>query len=158
MSNKMDVAESDPVSPAMQALLGLFATDLKTVPFPDMDLSVLKAAADQVHARAEAVERAQAALEAARAELHQSQEHLLQKGQRALAYARVYAEEHPALAEKLEAISLPRPLRRPPGKEAEDAGSPPKRRGRPPKARPSASLFTEAGPSSQPEGAAQDAA
>lgn len=154
----MDVAESDPVSPTMQALLGLFATDLKTVPFPDMDLSVLKAAADQVHARAEAVERAQAALEAARAELHQSQEHLLQKGQRALAYARVYAEEHPALAEKLDAIQLHRPLRRPSVKEAQESDGAPKRRGRPPKARPSASLFTDPGVAAPPEDAAQDAA
>lgn len=139
-----EAVESDALPPAMHALLRLFSTELKAVTFPDLDGSVLEAAARQVHERSEALVRAQAALDAARVELHESQERLLQKGQRALAYVRVYAEEHPELAEQLEAIHLPRPAGRS-AREATDPAAAPKRRGRPPKASgPSASLFADA--------------
>lgn len=142
-----EVPQTDPISPALRALLGLFATDLDTVQFPDTGLDVLEAATQQVKACAEAVSRAQVALETARRALNESQEALLQKGQRALAYARVYAEERPELAQKLEAISLPRPPRKVSGSEVENGNGAPKRRGRPPKTRPSASLFAEGGAS-----------
>jgi|GEM_PF-1883156 len=139
-----EVVESDALPPAMHALLRLFSTELHAVTFPDLDRSVLEAAAGQVKERTEALARAQAALDAARAELQESQERLLQKGQRALAYVRVYAEEHPELAALLEAIHLPRPAVRT-SREAADPATAPKRRGRPPKGSgPSASLFADA--------------
>jgi hypothetical protein len=145
-----DVTENDPISPALHALMRLFATDLKAVKFPDMDRAVLEAEAAQVAERAEALARAQASLDAARTELQESQERLLQKGQRALAYVRVFAEEHPELAHQLEGISLPRPGGRS-SREADDATAAPKRRGRPPKASgPSASLFTDARAAPEP--------
>ena len=149
-----DVTENDPISPALHSLLDLFASDLKQVKFPDMDAAVLQDAAARVRERAEALARAQSAMEAARLALHESQEALLQRGQRALAYVRVFAEENAELSAKLDGISLPRAARK---SARTDAGaqaeapvqvandeSAPKRRGRPPKARPApgaASLF-----------------
>jgi ATP-dependent Clp protease ATP-binding subunit ClpA len=145
-----DANENDPISPAMRALLEVFSTELSEVKFPDVDAEVLDEAAARVKAQAEAVAQAQAALEAARQALGESQEALLQKGQRALAYARVFAEEDAALSTKLEAISLPRAARKvaraeagAPEVVAQNDESAPKRRGRPPKARPSAPLFAD---------------
>jgi hypothetical protein len=146
-----DATENDVISPAMRALLEVFSTELSEVKFPDVDAEVLEEAAGRVKAQAEAVAKAQAALEAARQELAEGQEALLQKGQRALAYARVFAEEDAALSAKLEAIGLPRTARkvaRPEGSVAAEAPaqndeSAPRRRGRPPKSRPSAPLFAD---------------
>ena len=146
-----DVTENDPISPAMRALLEVFSTDLSEVKFPDVDAEVLEEAAARVKAQADAVAQAQAALEAARQVLAEGQEALVQKGQRALAYARVFAEEDAELSTKLEAISLPRAGRKVARAEggvtaeapAQSDESAPKRRGRPPKSRPSAPLFAE---------------
>jgi hypothetical protein len=147
-----DPSGNDPISPALQDLLKLFGQELATVKFPDMDRGVLEEAAAGVKEKAEAVARAQAALDAARQSLHESQEALLQKGQRALAYARIFAEDDAELSEKLDAISLPRPVRKAPRMEgtltleapsAQGEESAPRRRGRPPKARTSAPLFSE---------------
>ncbi|MGZ3460053.1 MAG: hypothetical protein ACXU86_16295, partial [Archangium sp.] len=101
-----------------------------------------------------------AALEAARQVLADGQEALLQKGQRALAYARVFAEEDAALSTRLEAISLPKPARKGVGgvvaeAPAQNDESAPRRRGRPPKSRPSAPLFAEG---SSPEALAAESA
>ena len=147
-----DPSGSDPISPALQDLLKLFGQDLATVKFPDLDRSVLQEAAERVKEKAEVVARAQAALEAARQSLYESQEALLQKGQRALAYARIFAEDDAELSAKLDGISLPRPVRKAsraegavaleaPAVQAEESA--PRRRGRPPKARSSAPLFSE---------------
>lgn len=144
-----DVTENDPISPAMHALLRLFGNELKAVKFPDLDRGVLEAAAEQVKERAIALAHAQASLDAARHALHDSQEALLQKGQRALAYVRIFAEENPELAQQLDGISLQRPLRKTPAREgagAVEENAAPKRRGRPPKVpRPTDSLFAEPG-------------
>jgi ElaB/YqjD/DUF883 family membrane-anchored ribosome-binding protein len=151
-----DAFENDPISPAVHALLELFTHELAEVKFPDVDGEVLQDAAERVRERAEELARAQAALEAARQALQESQEALQQKGQRALSYARVYAEDDADLSLKLEAIQLPKPARkvaRADGAPAVEASAvseenAPKRRGRPPKARPTngASLFSEGTP------------
>ncbi len=147
-----DSNENDPISPALRALLELFSTELAEVRFPDMNGEVLDAAAEQVREQAEAVARAQAALESARQALHESQEALLQKGQRALAYARVFSEENAELTARLDGIHLPKPARKGAASGADAASAAqgndenaPRRRGRPPKARAAsgASLFAE---------------
>ena len=154
-----DANENDPISPAMRALLEVFSTDLAEVKFPDVDTEVLEEGAGRVRAQAEAVARAQAALEAARQALADSQDALLQKVQRALAYARVFSEEDADLSQRLEAIHLPKRGARPePSATAPETGGPndensPKRRGRPPKSRPSAPLFSDG---SSPEGASAE--
>ncbi|QSQ21105.1 hypothetical protein JY651_38825 [Pyxidicoccus parkwayensis] len=150
-----DSNENDPISPALRALLELFATELNEVRFPDVDAEVLDDAAAVVREKAELVAKAQAALEAARQALHESQDALLLKGQRALAYARVFSEDNAELSAKLEGISLPRATRKSPraeGTAAEPVATAqgndenaPKRRGRPPKVRPATggTLFSD---------------
>ncbi len=143
----MNAGES-PIPESLRALLGLFETEFKDVKFPDVDVEVLADAGRKVLSAAERVAQAEAALEAAELALQEQQDALLAKGQRALAYARVFAEESPELSEKLQAISLPRAQRRakagePPAASAEVA--PVRRRGRPPKIKPEApNLFADA--------------
>ena len=153
-----DVNENDPISPAMRALLDVFSNELAEVKFPDVDSEVLEEAAGRVRSQAEAVTRALAALEAARQALAESQDQLLQKGHRALAYARVFAEEDIDLSMKVEAINLPKRGSRPEVGTSDAASqnddNAPKRRGRPPKSRPSAPLFADG---SSPEATAAEA-
>ncbi len=150
-----DAFENDPISPAVHALLELFTHELAQVKFPDVDGEVLLDAVERVRERAEEVARAQAALEAARQALQESQEVLQQKGPRALSYARVFAEDDAELSLKLETIQLAKPARKvvrvegaPAVEAAANEENAPKRRGRPPKARPAngASLFSEGTP------------
>lgn len=101
------------ISPPIQALLELFDTALSDVRFADLDAAALAALAAQVNAAAEGVAAKQAALEEANASLLERQNVLLQQAQRALAYARVYAENDFELRAKLDAIALPRAPRRP---------------------------------------------
>jgi len=98
--------------PAVQALLDLFATSLADVRFADVDGPSLARCAAEVEAAAQAETVARLALDAAQLALHEKQEALLQRAQRALAYARVYAESDPTLAASLETIGLPRVPRR----------------------------------------------
>jgi hypothetical protein len=101
------------ISPQIQGVLDLFSSTLGDVKFGDVDACSLARAADDVQSAADVVASAQAALDAARSTLHEREETLLLHAQRALAYARVYAETDEALSAQLEAITLPRPPRRP---------------------------------------------
>lgn len=100
-------AES-PLSSGVQAVIELFASELAELKFPDVDQVVLGEAAARVLTQAETVAAAEAALTAAREALSDAQELLLGKCQRALAYARVYAEEDRELLRRLDGISLSR--------------------------------------------------
>ena len=127
----------DSIPAPIQAVLALFTKELADVKFPDVDVDVLQLAAEEVHSAAGAVSRAEAALATARAALSDRQEALLAKAQRALAYARVFAEEDTGLAPHLESIVLPRPRRQ---KAEGDTAAPaadiePARRQRPAKSR-----------------------
>lgn len=97
-----------PIASAVQAVLDLFDGELGDLKFPDLDQSVLQEAAIAVHEKAEAQARAEAALLAARESLQESQEALLHRCQRALAYARIYAEDNAELLARIEGIELPR--------------------------------------------------
>ncbi len=102
----------------IQALLDLFTTSLADVRFADVDGQTLASCAAEVEVAAKALASAQVTLDAAREALQFRQDALLQRAQRALAYARVYADADEALTRELDAISLPRPPRR---ARAEDA-------------------------------------
>jgi len=121
----------------VRAILDLFATELGAVHFADVDAQSLARLAADVDGAAAAVDAAQAALDATRSALHERREALLQQAHRALAYARVYAESDAALSERIDAIALPRPARRPRDGAAEAAAPEselapvPRRRGRP---------------------------
>ena len=143
---------SEAVSPAVRSVLDLYAAELAPVKFPDLDADILRAAAALATQRAEEMAQAESALEKARTGVVEAQDALLLKAHRALAYAKVFAEEDPALTAKIEAIALPRTPRRQllrgfeplapvgasPPAEATSApiagGAAPRRRGRPPKA------------------------
>ncbi len=96
----------------VQTVLDLFATHLPDVRFGEVDAQSLARVASEVEAAAGVVTTAQAAVDSARATLIERQESLLQQVQRALAYARVYAEADPELTARLEAVTLPRGARR----------------------------------------------
>ncbi|HWA74384.1 MAG TPA: hypothetical protein VG937_18695 [Polyangiaceae bacterium] len=112
------------ISPPIQALLELFDTALSDVRFADLDAAALSALAGQVTAAAQGVAAKQAALEEANATLLERQNALLQQAQRALAYARVYAENDFELRAKLEAIALPRAPRRPRAETSSSSAEP----------------------------------
>jgi hypothetical protein len=103
---------TDAISPPIQSLLELFTTSLADVRFADLDGQTLARLAAAVNTAAEAVAAAQSTLDAAREALNERQETLLHQSQRALAYARVFAESDETLTVQLDAISLPRPTRR----------------------------------------------
>jgi hypothetical protein len=134
----------NPIPTAIQEVLDLFEDQLAPVTFGGLETRVLTAAAETVRVAADALAAAEAAAEAARAVLAERQEELAQKAQRALAYARIYAEDDPPLLEKVEAIALPRAGRRA-AREEEPAQTghvlPPRRRGRPPKSDANGSLL-----------------
>jgi hypothetical protein len=134
----------DSIPPFIKTVLDLFASDLAEVKFPDVDQKSLAEAALEAQAQAEEAAGAEEALRSAMAALAAKQEELQQKAQRALAYAAVYAQGNPELHAKVEAaaraagFSKPRPAQKeratPPA--SADPQAAPRRRGRPPKAKP----------------------
>lgn len=131
----------DPISGALRDLLAVFADALGDVKFPDVDARALGTQAKQIEERFGEVRRAEAALVEARRKLGEAQDGLLQRAQRALAYARVFADGDPTLTARLDAIALPR------ARAARSATVPatddaPKKRGRPRKVpAPGTTLF-----------------
>lgn len=127
-----------PADPAAH-VLELFATDLRNVPFPDVDHTSLAAAHEAVQAALREVAEAEAMLEAAHQALIARQEELAHKASRGLAYAKIYAEADDALADKVAMIAaLPGLSGRARKTSSDAAASPaaPKRRGRPAKTQP----------------------
>jgi hypothetical protein len=89
-------------------VLELFQGPLADQRFADLDAEVLSKSASLVEAAAAAVAEQEAQLTELRQTLADRQEALLLLAQRALAYARVYAENDSTLSEELSRISLPR--------------------------------------------------
>ena len=100
------------IPPPIQTVLDLFSTHLADVRFGDIDAPSLARLAADVQAASDVATAAQIALDSARITLHERQEALLHHAQRALAYARVYAEADESLSACLEAVTLPRAARR----------------------------------------------
>jgi len=95
-------------SPAIQSVLALFKGPLASVRFADIDAAGLASLAAEVESAASDVNDHEAKLAELRRALAERQEALLVLVQRALAYARVYAESNDALLEELNRIALPR--------------------------------------------------
>jgi hypothetical protein len=114
--------------------MDFFRAELASVQFPGVDAKVLDTASARIDAALETVRRAETELDAARATLAAAQDDAQQKAQRALAYARVYAQDNPSLLARLDALSSP----------AIATAPAPRRRGRPPKS--STPLFAEPEP------------
>ena len=98
----------DALPEGLPELLDLFAHSLADVRFGDLDAKVLATAASDVTDAASAMAAAERALETARAALAAAQEVLLLQANRALAYARVFAEPDEELLARVNAITLPR--------------------------------------------------
>jgi hypothetical protein len=134
----------------MKPLLELFESSLADVRFADVDAQALASAAGEVEAAEGELNAAQAVVDAARAKLSDRQEMLLLAAHRALAYARVYAEPDEALSARVNAIALPRPVRR--ARAGGDAlvlspdPAPPAGDGARPRGRPRKPASREAGP------------
>ncbi|HET9930847.1 MAG TPA: hypothetical protein VFQ35_09180 [Polyangiaceae bacterium] len=94
-------------------MLDLFERELKAVRFGDLDSTRLLGLADEVREAAEALAAHEARTAELRSALAERQEILLQQAQRALAFARIHAEDDAALTAKLGEISLPRAPKRP---------------------------------------------
>jgi hypothetical protein len=101
------------ISPPVQAVIDLFADPLRELRFADVDAATLGKLAASVEAAADVVLATETELARQRQTLQERQDALVQHAQRALAYARIYAETDAGLAERLDQIALPRGSRRP---------------------------------------------
>ena len=119
---------------SIEKLVELFTQKLANVEFPGAGTTVLTQAIDAARAAADRLAVAEAAAHAERAALAEAEAELMRKAQRALAYARIYAEEAPALGTLLDAIVL-RP------EVAATAVPEPRKRGRPRKVASGTPLF-----------------
>jgi len=96
------------LSAPVQAVLELFKGPLSDVRFADVDAAGLANLATEVEGAAKAVAQQEAQLNELRQTLADRQDALLLLAQRAVAYARVYAEHDEALTAQLANITLPR--------------------------------------------------
>ena len=103
---------NDPIPSAVQEVVDLFVHELASLKFGDLEPSGLAQTCEEVKGLAADVAHTELELENARTRLADKRDALLQQAQRALAYARVYAESRPELASRLERITLPRSVRR----------------------------------------------
>ena len=105
----MTLHDIDPVTQPVRDALPLFEGALKDVRFPDVDAASLATSAQEVEQRFAELRRLEASIDEAKRAVADAFEGLLQKTQRGLAYARVFAEGDDALRARLDAIHLPRP-------------------------------------------------
>jgi TolA-binding protein len=126
----------DPTPALARQVLELYAGELAQVQFPDLDLALLEAAREQVRDAQLEIERVEATLAQAQAALGDKLQQLNGKIERALAYARVFAQGDPVLAPRIAEIG-----RRKAAPEAD--GGEPKPRGRKKKADSASDLFGE---------------
>jgi hypothetical protein len=95
------------IPPTTSALLELFEGPLQNVHFPQADGESLNAASKAFEAAHAAVLQAQLALDCARTSLLETTAHLQQLTERTLAYARIYAQDHPDLLMTLPVAQRP---------------------------------------------------
>jgi len=127
----MPTAPSAPsaLPPFARDVLELYATALAEVRFPDVDLGTLESCADALREAQEEVERLDAELQAAQERVQERTSALLARADRALSYARIYAEDNADLSARIGAIGGSAP-----GDEAASVGA--RKRGRPRKVAP----------------------
>jgi len=126
----------DPVPALAREVIDLYAEALASVRFPDLDITVLEGMSQELGAAQCEVERLEAELEAARNRLQIQADSLVARAQRALAYARVFAEGDPTLSARVAEIRGEEPsARRDP--------IPPKRRARTRKSETGNELFDD---------------
>jgi hypothetical protein len=104
-TQKIQSPERDPVGSFEHAVLALFEGPLSAVGFPGVDRAVLLEAVRAANEAQLVVEAAERDLEHSRRELGDKMTELGKLARRALAYARVLAEDDASLADKLESLS-----------------------------------------------------
>ncbi|MET0284046.1 MAG: hypothetical protein ABW352_06235 [Polyangiales bacterium] len=114
---------SGALTPFSREVLELYASELASVRFPDLDLPALQALAAEVGDAQGEVDDLEAQLLEARQRVAERNATLKARAERALAYARIYAEGNTTLSERIDAIRKP----------ANPSEAAPKKRGRPPK-------------------------
>jgi hypothetical protein len=100
----------DPVPPEVHAVIALFANQLASVAFPDVDAAVLLRQADELRTEAQLAFRARESLDAALAAFVTRLAMLTETARRAVAYAKIYSEAHPdqrGLATAIAALAEP---------------------------------------------------
>jgi hypothetical protein len=122
MTKPSSVAASALLSPFASSVLELYAEALPDVRFPDLDLAALEALVEEVRDAQEEVDRAESELQDAKERLAARGAALHARAERALSYARIYADGNPELSARVDAV------RKQPGENTESA---PKKRGRP---------------------------
>lgn len=100
------MSDQHPVPAALLELQSVFAHHLADVRFGDVDKAALDEACLRVEVAAEAAAAAEMALQVARGTLAEAHLALVKTGHRALSYARIYAENNPALQEQLRNIHV----------------------------------------------------
>lgn len=129
-------------TPALASqVIDLYSSSLTDVRFPDLDLEDLLALQNDLHDAQLEIERLEAELAQARSELEVRSQALLTKSERALAYARVYAQGDEELTTRLSEIG--RSKRSGTGDAGASLGEAPAKRGRKPKAAKLSTLFNE---------------
>jgi hypothetical protein len=134
------------VTPTLaRQVIDLYAVELSDVRFPDLDLSALLYAQAELHAAQLEVERVEAELADKRAELDARSQALVSKAERALAYARIFAQGDEELAPRIADIGRKRSSNNQSPTSISTAGAiaAPKRRGRKPKTDEPDELFAE---------------
>lgn len=122
MTKPHAIEASAALSPFSRDVLELYASELSEVRFPDLDLAALQALAGEVHDAQEEADRLESELRDARERVAERSAAMHARAERALSYARIYAEGNAALGDRLAAI-------RAPGRS--EASLAPKKRGRP---------------------------
>lgn len=115
--------QRDPVPEPIATLLDVYEAHAQALRFPEIDHEALQGLADGVRQAAAEVQRCEQALAQARRSLDEHQRALLARAERGLAYARIYAQDDPALSEQLSELEL-----RPRRSAAKRAGKKPPRR------------------------------
>lgn len=112
-ATKNTTPERDPIGSFEHAVLTLFEGPLATIGFPGVDRATLEERARALESAELVVESAERDLDHARRELSERSSELGKLVRRALAYARVLAEDDAALAAQLDALAprAPEPAR-----------------------------------------------
>jgi len=124
----------------VRQVIDLYAVELVEVRFPDLDLSSLLYAQSELHAAQLEIERVEAELSQARALWESRSQALTAKAERALAYARIYAQGDAELAPRIADIGKKKSAHIATDTDAMP-GEAPKKRGRKPKLESPSELF-----------------
>ncbi len=96
----------NPIPAPVQEFYELYKQNFSSISFPDINLEVLDKLISDVHEKMNALEQARALLDTAQQNLENSQNELFQKSMRALAYAKIYAEDQEDLFKQLSNLNL----------------------------------------------------